>query len=387
MKKNLQSPSENFLWVALPFLLITLPLIFLGYGADSDIYSELEAARKTWIEGIPSMSRHPGYWLHEALVFVVSRQGGSIAINTLTLAASLLILYRCWNLATQLKISHKTPLILCLAFNPWFLIASTSAMDYTWTVLAVVVGIELLVLQKPMRGGVAGAFAIAFRLGSIFTLAGAALGQGIAMGFSKEWFKRAFLCGLITVLAGGLFYLPSWYVVHQNFSFLQGHLGAEELWTLKMHLGRAVYKPIYLFGLLSFIGIGTLLMVHRKHIQFRFLLKSSPWAAPFLGAVLGTYALYAKYPIEISYLLPGLPLFYLLLGAMLPRCPKWHLWLLFLSTLSYSFISLSLASPNVPGEASNASFGLRIVPGVLLEDIQKRLAFIDHLPTPEVYSY
>ena len=48
-----------------------------------------------------------------------------------------------------------------------------------------------------------------------------------------------------------------------------------------------------------------------------------------------------------------------------------------LTTISYSFINLSIAKPNAPGLASNASFGFFIEHGVLVKDVFNRLKLID----------
>src|ERR1700674_3133923 len=85
--------DKQFKLLAVLFLLPAMPLAFLGYGSDNDSYGELEAGVLTWTQGIPSMSRNPGYWLHEGVTFILNQLGGSLLVNIGTIIISLLTLY------------------------------------------------------------------------------------------------------------------------------------------------------------------------------------------------------------------------------------------------------------------------------------------------------
>ena len=95
------------------------------------------------------------------------------------------------------------------------------------------------------------------------------------------------------------------------------------------------------------------------------------------GGSIGTLILFIQYPIEISYLLPFLFFFLLLLGVYIGNQNRNFLIAILISTVSYSFINISIAKPNVVGVASDANFGFFVENGVLMRDISVRLELID----------
>ena len=369
------SNNKNFLLLALLFLIPALPLVFLGYGSDNDIYGELDAGVKTWLEGIPTMSRHPGYWLHEAMVFILDNYGGFLLINIATLLASLVVVYRVWHIACEIGIKWRFPILLCLVWNPWYLIASTSGIDYIWGILFIILSVEAFILKKGLSASIFGGVAVGFRLGSIFPITGAF----IFMSLKKISFLKIrwlFFILMITSLLGILFYIPSWFVSEGSLKFLIGHLGDKELWTLKMHIGRAIYKPIYLMGLMTTLSLFLILILNRNRAKSIITKDRREFVLASIGIVLGTILLYFKYPIEHSYLLPGLPFLLLLVGVILDESPKWQPYLLLISTLSFWVVSFPIAVPNVPHSASDATIGLYIEQGPLVADIKKRITLI-----------
>ena len=364
----------QFFKPAFIFLIPSIPLIFLGYGSDNDTYGVLSAGVSTWDNLIPQMSRHPGYWLYEVIVYGLSKLGGYILVNGATLVVSVLVLYRFYRLAICENVSNPTLLTLCLGFNPWFLIAATSTMDYMWALLFIVLSIELATKDKYFIAGVFSGVAVGLRLGSVFPLAFAFFFTWLKAGI-KNSFKGYFLLGLVALVFIILFYFPSWLLSDKSFSFLTGHLGEESLWTLKMHAGRFFYKTIYLFGLSSFIVIVAIIGFHT--LKGKGQISKSRLGIAAAGASIGNFILFAKYPIEISYLLPFLFFSLLLLGIYLGSESRNYLIAILVTTVSYSFINLSIAKPNIPGSASDASFGFFMEHGVLMQDISARLKIID----------
>jgi len=360
----------ELVWLQGLYLLPAIPLAFLGYGSDNDIYQELDASRLTWMQGIPSMSRHPGYWLHESLIFVLNRAGGSLLINIVTMLVSALVLCRFWKIASRLNIQWRLPLALCLAWNPWFLIASTSGIDYVWALLFIVLSIEAQVSGNSLRAGLLGGLATGFRLGSIFTLTGAYLGIIFSQGSVRP--TRHFMtAACIASVVGLLFYVPSWETVGRNLSFLQGHLGDQSYWTPKMHVGRALYKPLFLMGIIADIYVLILAVLSYRNAlaalhDARGLIRAS------IGAVIATLILFAWYPIEYSYLLPALPFLLLVIGSIIQPLGSWQPWGLVLASVSFWFLSFALATPNVAGKASDATPGVHVERGILLNDIKER---------------
>ena len=356
------------------FLVVSFPLIFFGYGSDNDTYAVLSAGKSTWENLLPQMSRNPGYWLYEAMVFWINRLGGYILVNGVTLAVSVFVLYRFYSLSVCQNVSNPILLTLCLAFNPWFLIAATSTMDYIWALLFIVISIECASKDKYLIAGILSGIASGFRLGSTFTLAFAFIFSLFTAGI-KVSLKGYFILGCTALALIILLYLPSWLIYDRSLFFLKGHLGDPSLWTLKMHAGRFFYKIIHLFGLPSFVVIIVALVSFA--LKHEGQINKNKFIMAGVGASFGTLVLFARYPIEISYLLPFLFFSLLLLGVYLGNNGRKYLIAILVTTISYSFVNISIAKPNVPNQATDASFGLFINPGILVKDISFRLRLID----------
>ncbi|MDC7790060.1 hypothetical protein PQJ75_30805 [Rhodoplanes sp. TEM] len=359
------------------FLLTALPLCWLGYGADNDSYLTLDAGTATWVNGVPTMSRHPGYWLHELIVFLLDRTGGALAVNLVTLAVSAAALWRLWRLAGPVPVPWRVPLLLCLALNPWFLAASTSAIDYNFALLALILAVEAAVDGRTAAAGLLGALALWFRLASLLPLLGGLAGAVIA---EPSWrTARAALAAAATSLViGGVIYCLSWSTSGGDLSFLQAHAGPDEMWTPALWLGRVIYKPLALLGLPATLWALALVVFWRRDVdtiggsdgrERRLCLAAS-------GVVLATGALYARYPIETSYLLPALAFGLVVAGMVFRRRSPWGAWILLGLVALNNIVAIQLAAPDRIGRATAARFEIAVVPGVLAADIRTRLALV-----------
>jgi hypothetical protein len=371
---NKSARSWRFMHVAILFLIPAAPMIFLGYGSDNDTYGVLDAGIETWVDGSPGMSRHPGYWLYEGLVFALDKLGGSLLINLSTIALSLLILHRFWVICEKLELRWRLPIVLALAWNPWYLIASTSAIDYLWSLLFIVLSIEAMIARRPTVAGVLGGIAAAFRLAGVFTIAGAAA-LYFARCVSTERFRQVVVMMCICAIISIASLVPSWIISNKSFSFFAPHLGDAALWTPKMYIGRIIYKPIYLCGLLATLSLVTILFLNRDRI-LGVLRDRRDLVVAAIGATIGTVLLFVKYPIEHSYLLPALPFLLILLGLVIDRAPSWQPWLFVAALVSFWFVSFPLATPDERRYATDATIGLKVERGALLMDVRERLTLM-----------
>jgi hypothetical protein len=353
---------------------LALPLVFLGYGSDNDTYAVLDAGRATWLEGDPTMSRRPGYWLFEVLVLGLDRIGGFVATNLATLGVAFALAAWFVRFAQGLGAANVTLLTACLVTNPWFLIAASSTTDHMWALLASVIAVECLIKNSPGSGGLWAGIAGALRLGSLPTLAGAAVAKLAIERHLSAWNRWIFLAVPIAAVLLLAAYLPSWWLVGRDLSFLQGYLGDASMWSTKMHAGRFVYKTVYLFGLPGFLILCVVVL--RRLASGSLATGLSPSALMLLGAALGNLVLFARYPLETFYLLPFLTFFWLLLGVWL-KPSKRLLTILLVATASYSVVNFPLAKPNVAFGATDATIGLSFQKGILWKDIEDRLAVYD----------
>ena len=121
--------QKDNLFLLIPVFLY-LPFIFLGYGPDSDTYEVLRTGN-TFIRNFDYIpSRSPGYFVFEVFTFFANRIGGSIATNLAVLFMSLVSLYGFYYLCQALAIPNPKYLVLIVALNPYYWVASTTSMDY-----------------------------------------------------------------------------------------------------------------------------------------------------------------------------------------------------------------------------------------------------------------
>ncbi len=370
------SPRKTSLFFAL-YVAVVLPLCFLGYGSDNDTYGVLEAGRSTWHDGHWMTSRNPGYWLYEALVYGVSHLGGSVATDMASMCAGAFILWRFIVLCRKVGIHHEYLLASCVLFVPTFLIAASSTMDYLWSIAFLIATVEFLLGSRLTLASLAGAIAIGFRASNALVLAGIYVGlliYSFMVGSETKKVFRIAIAGAVSAILGMVFFIPSWLVAHHTMSFLTPGTGSAAMWTLKMHVGRFIYKSAYLFGPIASFILLFMLIRHRILLKFSSLDdRVRKGFSMFLGAFLADLILFGKFPIEVSYLLPGLVFFLLLAGASFLKVSRAGIIAVLCGIISFNFLSIFFAKPNVPMHATNAKLSIGLRQGVLLEDIGIRL--------------
>lgn len=358
------------------YVLCTLPLCFLGYGSDNDTYGVLDAGRSTWLDGHLATSRHPGYWLYEAFVYAISRFGGYVATNIASMSLGAFILWRVIVLCRKMKTKHEYLLAGCIMCIPTFLIAASSTIDYVWSLAFLVAAVELLLNDKLASACIAGAICIGFRGSNSLVLAGAYAGLLIFVCM-YEWDPKKLtgivITGVCTCALAALFFVPSWMVAHHTMEFLTPMAGPPSMWSFKMHAGRVIYKTAYLFGpIATAIFLYLLAKYWRSKLQIEVEPAWKKYSLVFAGAWVGNIVLFAKFPLEVSYLLPGAVFFVLLAGMSFLHTRNQMLAVL-CATVSFNFVMISFAKPNIPLHATNARLSFNVEEGVLLEDIAIRI--------------
>jgi len=373
--------SRDFAWFLAVCVLLLLPLCFIGYGSDNDTFGVLEAGRSTWHLHHPVTSRNPGYWTYEAIVYFLARMGGHIVTNLGSLCVGAVAVWRFLVMSRRLGVRFPKLMAACLVATPVFAIACTSTMDYVWSLLGIVVFIELLIADRLLLAILPAAFAFAVRGSNGALIAGAIAGAiGGELYFRRRLTPRALLLigvGIAAALLGSPPYIASYHFAGNSMAFARAMAGPAEMWTMKMRIGRFGYKTLYLFGPAAWVlcAAGFAVRGDAAAEASDSVLQYRRRAVPILiGVVAMNAVLFFDWSIEISYLIPGEFFLLLLLGMTLMAKKRWLTVAFAVATLSADFVTMQLAVPDVSGRSTSAALQPALKPGQLLGDLNARMA-------------
>jgi hypothetical protein len=363
----LRTIIRKYLWLIIA-LLIYLPQIFFGYGTDDDTYLVLGAAQKTVATGIYHPSRNPGYLIFEMTTWVLDRLGGSIVTNMGTVMITILALWCFRSICLHFNIDKKGYLLALFMIHPYVWSNAAATQDYMWAVGVFLCGFLLMLKRQYTVGAILLGLAIGVRLSSAFAVV-CIIGYFIFIR-ALSWRWIIIVCTIISFISA-LSYVLSFANANWSLSFLNSHMGTNEIWTPLLRLGKCTYKSI------SFWGIPTALFLCITFIPMIRNIKSfrddPRKSVSFLSlSIIIIYEiLFFNFPIEPGYLLPILPFVLLLLGFGLGKRTGYYVILLVL-LFSSNFIKIDILKPNMPRHATHATVGIWIDDGPLIHDLRVR---------------
>ncbi len=223
----------------------------VGYGIDCDTYLMLRSGHDLLLKGGYHPSRPPGYLVPEIILGGVSLLGGFYATNFISAVLGTATLFIFWRLLrTRWSSFDAIVATLLVGLNPYYVIASSSSMDYVYSLFFGMAGIYLLQGRKPFLAAPLFSLALGSRLSN-------ALLVGVIYAYflyaevaNKNFagFVRIFLSGVAALFIAALLFIPAFYAAGNSLGFLTYAIGK---WTFFGHLSRFVYKNLYLFGLLA----------------------------------------------------------------------------------------------------------------------------------------
>jgi len=364
---------------ALPALaaLLYFPLVFLGYGSDSDSQGIVWAGQNfaATLDYVPS--RNPGYLVHEAAVYFLSSLGGSLASNLGTLAMALAALISFRRVCGHFGIPNAGLLAGILMVHPFFWANAAATMDYVWALGFFLLGYDLLLSGRFTGAGAAFALAIGSRL-STCILVGAVL---LHLFFARPASRRGlFLTAALAGFFGAVCYLPALdFTEWRPQAWLSASVGDPDLWTPVLRLGRFFYKNLMFWGIPAVLWLAALAVLAWRERSGRAGLAIPGLTLLAAAVIAAVEILFLRYPIEMEYLLPLLPFVLMLLGAALPRRRR-LLWVLLALVLIANVVWINPARPVTPGQAAEVVYGLWLEPGYLVQDILLRLSMAGAAP-------
>jgi len=347
---------------------VTLPILWMGYGTDIDIGDVLESgARIRQLDYAPS--RNPGVPVFESIVAVLDPIGGHLAINLATAAAAglavvgLARLVRAWN--------RPNGDLVGIAFlaSPIVLIAATSTGDFIWAAMFFVWGALFHLRGRSVLAGVLFALAIGSRMSTLLVVAAFL----VADGWEPANRRRCLRALLVAAPLAALMYVPSWLAFDRSFEFLNYGAGFR---GIANHGGRFLYKNfvvagLALLGLVALAAPAMLASLRRwgrePLVRFSFL------------ALVATEALFLQFPWKGVHLLPAVMALVLWIAAT-TRNTRPFLWALVAAGVINGLVMFRPLTPDRPDDSRGARWEPSLQPGLLVNDIDCRLEFMDREP-------
>jgi len=348
--------------------LVTLPLVWMGYGTDIDVVNVLRSAAGIR-EGDYFPSRTPGVPVFETLTAMFDPLGGHLLMNLLTAAAAGATVVGIARLVRMWDHDNGDLIALAVFASPMTIIAATSLADFVWALVFFVWGAVVHLEGRSTHAGVLFALAIGSRLSSGFLIAAFL----VADGWDPAHRRRSVRTGLLAAPLGALLFVPAWLAYDRTFAFLDNQEGYR---SLANNLGRFLYKNYAASGLvliaillLAVPALWASLPRWRRDPMLRFAV---------LGFV-GSEALYFVMPWKLAHLLPALLCLFLWVGAS-ARNTRGYLWVLIAAVAVNGVVSLRLLSPDASDDATSGSWSPAVGLGLLLNDIRCRADFMDETP-------
>ena len=356
-------------------VVLYFPFIFLGYGADGDGFGSVQVARDLLAGAGYHPSRNPGYLVHElSNLPAVLLGAGPWLTNAASLAMGLLTI---GSTVRILEVAGSERALLggaLLAIHPIFWTQSTVTMDFVWGLGLATCGVLQLSRGRPWWAAL------------LFGLAAGARSTSAAIGASflvaRCWThpeERRTLCGALGLFAltTACLYAPSFVQAGYGLAFLSPPVQTSvDTWSLKGHVLRAGYRLLYFWGVPAVLVLAAAALQSLLH---RNALAADRDARHLrLGCMLSValgIASFARYPLEIPYLLCILPFAVMLLCLALPASSRLAPWLA-AALASYALVNVQVAR-GVGRNEDRARYGLWLEPGFVVAHVQERMPYMD----------
>lgn len=347
------------------FLLYTI-LSFFGYGADDDIYRIILSGQNLFLNGEYIPSRFQGALIPELIIGPTSLIGSFYFSNFISVILGVSSLYLFHSLVLKILDSEKASIATCLvALNPYFIIASTTSMDYIYSIFFILVCISMLQKKYFIFAAVFASFAISSRISNsliIFVI----YVYHIYLYYESQDIKSSlkyFLSGVLGVFFMVILFLPVFFHWNYSFGFFSYTIGD---WSILGYISRFLYKNVALYGLVPFTMILYLIISNLKK------LPKKAHVVFAIAIIIVQELLFLKIPLQVSYILPLVFIVFIIVSYL---ATKKSLLILLLIVFVNSFVTLDVLkfTYNDEGnEAIDATPGLFIKKGIFLEEIEQR---------------
>jgi hypothetical protein len=349
---------------------VTLPIVWLGYGTDLDIGDVLNTGALIR-SGDYSPSRNPGVPVVESIVAVLDPIGGHVLVNLATAAALAVTvvciarLVRAWG--------HRNGDLVALAFlaSPIAIISGTQTADFVYALAFLMAGAVALVKDRPVVAGLLFALALGSRSSTALALGALVL----ADAWDRTHRRRVLIALAVAVPLAGLLYIPAWLSADRTTAFL---VTTDNWEGLRNNLGRSIVKNFSVAGLpmLLVLAAAVPAMVRSLGRWGR-----DPLVRFAVLALVVSEALFLWVPWKPAHLLPAL-LALLLWVASTDRSRR-YLWILVAAVALNGIVTFRPLLSDNPDAADGFDFAPTLTLGWLLNDVRCRADFMHEPPRLE----
>jgi hypothetical protein len=346
-----------------------LPAAALGYGTDVDITNVLRSG-ESLLAGDYRYSRPPGALPYEALVGVLDRVGGALAVNLASVAMAVALLVVLADLVTASWGERGGRIaVVVVATQPWFWVAATSLGDYVFALGLLLAGASAAQRDRRVLAGLAFATAIAFRSTTVLLVAAYLLSEvlgGTAERTRDRRWRGVLVTGAVTGLVGLAWFVPSWLSVGRTGRFLQNEFETTGLLAM---VGRWGVKNIAFFGVpavIVLLVLAPVLLAGVRAVRTDVLVRFAVLVA------VATELLFLRFPWKPVHLLPVLVGLAIVLAAS-PRTRTIHVVALVAAQLVLAVASITVAEPDITNAASSGRLHVGMTWGVVVNEIDCRL--------------
>jgi hypothetical protein len=346
---------------------VTLPIVWLGYGTDLDIGDMLNTGALIR-GGDYAPSRNPGVPVVESIVAVLDPIGGHVLVNLATVAAlvvtvvSIARLVRAWG--------HRNGDLVALAFlaSPIAIIAGTSTADFMYALAFLLAGAVVLVQDRPIAAGVLFALALGSRSSTVLLLAALL----VADAWDRPHRRRVLTALAVALPLAALLYVPAWLSADRTTEFL---VTTDNWEGLRNNVGRSIVKNFAVAGLPMLLVLAPAVPAMIRSLG---RWGRDPLVRFSLLALLASEALFLWVPWKPAHLLPALVA---VLGwvAATDRSRR-YLWILVAAVALNGIVTFRPLLSDNPDAADGFDFAPALTLGWLLNDVRCRADYMDQPP-------
>ena len=338
-----------------------LPLTLLGPGTDLDVGGVYHAGQSI-LDGNYEVSRLPGAPVFEAATGVLHALGGTVMVNVASVAMAVVTALAVTRLLQRESVPHAEWFGLVVLINPFVWVAGTSMVDFVWATALALTAANLQLSRRWVPSAALYALAVGCRLSTLLVVAAFLVADWLGARDDRK--RLVTLGGAVLGLTAMIFVAP---YVQLGAGFLRSDVPAS---TWLVQLGRFGVKTAFFFGPVVVVLVAWHVPALARTVPRRWS-DSTVLRAGVLGAV-ATQVLFLRFPWKLAHLIPTFLLLVLVLGASRVLSRRW-VAVLVAAQLLLGLVTVNLARPDQPNEATGGRLSIELVEGPWLRDLRCRL--------------